>query len=168
MFDKSIKKLEKHRNDILWFEISFFCVFLIAILLSMTLTDVRLWGDKTETLFDVWFVQHTFSGMIVSFFLLSLCRIKKYSLIILIVGAFLWEYVEFFLETDSHSAVMIWMAGLEHPLNRFVFDPFAAILGFILINRFPRWISICLLFNISFAVLHLWLGDSMAVQKFLY
>lgn len=168
MFNKSIKKLEEQKNDIFLFEILFFIFFFAVVSASLFFTEVNFWGDKTDSMFDVWFLQHILSGMILSFMLKNYRYTRKYSLLIVITAAYSWEFVEFFLETDSHAIVMNWMAGLEHPVNRFAIDPIAGILGYILINRFSGWIYLCLALNFCFAVLHLLLGDSMAIQQFLY
>lgn len=168
MLDKSIKKMEVQKKDISSFEMLFFCFFVAVVCLSFLFTDVKIWGDKTDAMFDIWFLQHTLSGMIISFILLSFPYTSKCSLFIVITIAYSWELLEFFLETDSYVFVMTWMAGLEHPANRFAIDPLAAILGYILINKFPGWIYFCISLNICFALLHLWLGDSMAIQQFLY
>ena len=168
MFDKSIKKLEENKNDILYFEVFFFLAFFVIVVISLYLTEVKIWGDKTEALFDIWFLQHTLSGMILSFLLLTTRITEKYSLFLIIAIVFSWEFIEYFLETDSHDVVMLWMAGVEHPLNRFVVDPLAGILGYNLIRRYPNKIYFCLALNFFFAVLHLFLGDVMAIQQFLY
>lgn len=168
MFHKSIKKLQEQKKDIFYFEIILLFVFGIIVTLSFLLTEVKIWGDKTEAMFDIWFLQHTLSGMVASFLLLNLRSTQKYSLLIVIVFAYSWEFLEFFLETDSYVVVMTWMAGLEHPINRYAVDPLAAILGYVIINRFPRWVTFALIVNICFAIVHLWFGDSMAIQQFLY
>lgn len=168
MLKKSKARVEQERYNYSFSpEVRVMIVATLVIALSLVFTDVKLWGVKTEALFDVWFLQHLFSGIILCYGTIANRGILKYPLFVAILMAYAWEGLEYWLEIKSHEVIMLWFAGLEHPLNKFVIDPLAAAIGFALVKKFPDLIYPALILAFFFLLIHLWLGDSMAIQKLL-
>lgn len=140
-------------------------IFLFSLLsLGFIFMDVKIFWHKTEAIFDIWFLQHVSAGIIISF-LLTVSKYARYSLLLLILLAYLWEFWEYFIETESYDSVIEWFAWVEHPLNRFLADPLAIILGYLIVKHYFFSIYPAILFVIIFIVLHLFWGWSMVIQN---
>lgn len=168
MLAKSKAVVDQEKYDYPFFpEKRYIFIAVGVMILALIFTDVKLWGVKTEAILDVWFIQHVLSGIILCYGTIACRAWLKYPLFVAVTIAYTWEAIEYGLEVKSHEAVMLWFAGLEHWLNKFLADPLAAAIGFALVKRFPWLIYPALILGFLFLTVHLWLGDSMAIQKLL-
>src|SRR3989338_2792728 len=117
-----------------------------------------LWGLKTVAMFDVWTIEHLFSGLSVGNLVKKNIRkhVKNISLIkkfeshtsvirFDIIGvlflAYLWETIEHYLESGlAGGGVEYWFQGVEFWSNRIISDPLMMIIGYFIALRYPKFI----------------------------
>jgi len=117
-----------------------------------------LWGFKTVAMFDVWTIEHLFSGLSVGNLVKKNIRkhVKNISLIkkfeshtsvirFDIIGvlflAYLWETIEHYLESGlAGGGVEYWFQGVEFWSNRIISDPLMMIIGYFIALRYPKFI----------------------------
>src|SRR3989338_7830519 len=151
-----------------------------------------LWGYKTVAAFDVWTLDHFLNGLSIGTMaviynrknlggifafvkdkLLSsgqISRLKfKYSLIIVIMAAYLWEAFEHYLEVGlAGNWLAYWLQGVEFWANRLVADPLMLVLGFLLVNKYPSLVWPARAFSFIWLVIHLFIfPHSMYLQQWL-
>ena len=92
---------------------------------------IKIFGDKTNALFDWWTVVHigTFYGLTV-LFLMKLDLLT--AILALIVLAYGWETVERYFEGNSKLVKKFFKGQKECWANRYVGDPIANTIGFVL------------------------------------
>ena len=109
---------------------------------------MKIWGNKTESLFDLWSLEHFISGLTIGTILCYIMlryfstqvqkdKVKQnphflfhYFTIILLI-AYMWEVLEFYMEAGftGNQKITYWFQGVEYWLNRFVTDPMMVALG---------------------------------------
>ena len=145
-----------------------------------------LFGLKTDAWFDVWSVEHFFSGM--SFGLISmvlahklflrnaplhpniLAGYKPFYYIYILFLAYLWESIEFYLEagyTDI-EAVTYWFQGVEFWGNRLITDPLLTLVGGIIGLHTPRFVWPARVFSALWLTIHIFfLPHSMILHEWM-
>ncbi len=92
---------------------------------------MKLFGSKTEALFDWWTVGHIgFFFLVTRLFLMGM--IFERAILVLIALGFAWEVIERILENWDHSGHKIFFKEKEGWLNRYVGDILADVIGFLL------------------------------------
>lgn len=119
---------------------------------------MNLFGDKRDSLFDVWSIEHFVSGLTIGSILLCIMAkhfltpavkeamanpyqksnpfftdrqfLFNYFMIIALI-AYLWEVLEFYMEAGytNNDKITYWFQGVEYWLNRVVTDPAMVVLG---------------------------------------
>lgn len=117
---------------------------------------MKIWGPKTESLFDIWSIEHFISGVtigsILCIILVSLFhpeiknhenKVRKkaikdninglhfhYFAIVFLI-AYIWEVLEFYMEAGytGNQKITYWFQGVEFWLNRALTDPLMVALG---------------------------------------
>lgn len=138
-----------------------------------------IFGDKTVALFDLWSLEHFFTGCNTA--LLATYFVKKYwpnqdkkitftlQVLLLLSLELFWESLEYYLEDGiSYDAVTYWFQGVEYIGNRLITDPIITVSGLFFIRKFPhvRWFST--IFSIAWLYIHIFVFDNcMALQNML-
>ena len=91
---------------------------------------IKVFGNKTNALFDWWSVAH--AGIFYVFTILFLMKLELLTAILaLIVMAYGWETIERYLE-NHNKTFKKYFTEKECWANRYVGDPLANLVGFIL------------------------------------
>ena len=130
-------------------------VFLGAVLVSYTFTDVKVWGHKTESIMDIWSIVHIATGISISGILINLRKICPTPLVILMVIVGYWEIYEPYFETVVHPIIVEWFGGTEHWINRGFADPMCAFFGFYIVKRHPGILPYVRIFSFIFLFFHI-------------
>jgi hypothetical protein len=124
---------------------------------------MELWGCKTNSLFDVWSFEHFAVGIsigaLVHFFHTGRISEKdhKYICIIFVLMlAYIWEGVEYYLEDGATGSARItfWFQGVEFWGNRLVTDPLMVVGGHLLATVYPVLIWPARVFSLIWFVVH--------------
>jgi uncharacterized membrane protein YvlD (DUF360 family) len=108
-----------------------FAIAAVLLALGYLLTrDALEWpqffGDKQVAMFDFWSLQHAMSGILLGWLVGRL----RWGLFHVLIAAYLWEMLEWWLESGGLGAgVASWKAGHEHWANRLIADPVLVLLG---------------------------------------
>jgi hypothetical protein len=145
-----------------------------------TMLDL-IWGIKTEATFDVWTIEHFFSGVSIGagviihnnkhiggliekvkdgiFSTKKINWLKyKYDMFFLLFLAYVWETFEHYLETGlAGETVEYWFQGVEFWANRLIADPLMLVLGYMLVKKFPRTVWPARVFTLGWLVYHIFL-----------
>lgn len=110
-----------------------------------------VWGYKTVALFDVWSIEHVLSGLSIGSlvvkargFVLGGVPVQRpasvrVDLLGVLFLAYLWEAAEHYLEAGVAGEVVTrWFAGVEVWGNRMITDPLMVVVGYVLVERYPR------------------------------
>jgi hypothetical protein len=95
---------------------------------------MKLWGSKTEAVFDWWSVGHIFTYYALTKFLFLEHLPFKDAILILIFFGYSWEFVERILENMDHHKRFF--KEKEGWMNRYMGDILADIVGFLLAWQF--------------------------------
>lgn len=116
---------------------------------------MKIWGDKTEALLDVWSVQHFMTGILLGIvigWLLKGPEDRKLIRVTLwvVLLAYLWEFLELNLENGNlgSSRVTYWFHGVEFLPNRLVMDPLLVTFGAIAGNKSKKLLKPAAIFTI--------------------
>lgn len=109
---------------------------------------MKIWGNKTESLFDIWSVEHFVSGVTIGSIVYCIMlayvftdlsqekmqlnrKFKYHYFTIILLLAYIWEVLEFYMEAGytNNLAITYWFQGVEYWLNRAVTDPLMVALG---------------------------------------
>ncbi len=138
----------------------------------MTFLDI-LWGLKVHAIFDVWSIEHLWSG--ISFGsvvkkknhkilgqLLSRKKHDYHSYYFGILGicavAYLWETVEHYLEIGLAGArVEYWFQGVEFWPNRILADPLLMVLGYVIAKKYPQIIWPIRVLSVLWLIVHIFI-----------
>lgn len=151
-----------------------------------------LWGLKTTAIFDVWTFEHILSGVSVGTGVIAynkknigtaLAAVSenllhpkkasilkhKYDILVLLLIAFAWEAVEFYLETGLLGArVEYWFQGVEFWANRLISDPLMLVLGYWIALKWPISVWPARALSIVWLTTHIFLfPHSMYLHNFL-
>lgn len=111
---------------------------------------LQLFGHKSLALFDVWTIEHFFSGANLAFLFAFLrskfnlgdddkTKLALECLMVLCLELF-WEITEHYLEEGAIiPAVEYWFQGVECFWNRAVTDPIITMAGFFFIRNFMQF-----------------------------
>lgn len=143
----------------------------------MTLLGGELFGDKTTSWFDIWSIEHLFSGFGLSSLARRLIdpehrsipskRMRSIALVTLVL-ALAWECIEHYIEegVTTSDQITYWFQGVEFWGNRLLTDPFIVVLGAILAQRYQHLSAIGKLFSACWLAVHLFLlPNSMSLQE---
>ncbi len=136
-----------------------------------------IFGDKTLALFDLWSLEHFFTGcntaVALAFF--SKKFLSKYDqksqetmqVMMMLLLELLWEVIEHYLEAGiSHEAITNWFQGVEYFWNRAFFDPIVTVLGLFFIRRFPRMKIFAAVFSIVWLYVNIFIySDCMGLNR---
>ena len=141
---------------------------------------IQLFGHKSVALFDVWTIEHFFSGanLCVLFILLrsrfNLGDDPKTKLMlefffVLTIELF-WEVTEHYLEVGAIiPSVEYWFQGVECYANRAISDPIITMAGFFFIRKFMQFRVFSSVFSAAWLFFHIvifphsmYLQDQMA------
>ena len=141
--------------------------------------EIVLWGHKTVAFLDVWSIEHFVAG--VGLFGLArwialrahnglpMPQFKHYIAYLLMI-AYGWEAVEFYLETGASGvdAVTHWFQGVEHWSNRLISDPFLVLMGGYIGYKAPKWTWFGRAFSIGWLFIHIYMfPHSMYLHEYL-
>lgn len=117
---------------------------------------MKIWGPKTESLFDIWSIEHFISGVTIgSILCIILVHIfhpdlknhsykkKKLTIkenlnglhfhyfVLVFLIAYIWEVLEFYMEAGytGNAKITYWFQGVEYWLNRSLTDPLMVAFG---------------------------------------
>ena len=115
---------------------------LLICLSSWLITDIKLFGHKSTSIFDIWTLAHISIGAVVGYFAIILRSVEFHHPIMLLLLIFFgWEIVEHYIEISNIMYLSDWFGGQENILNRLVGDQVAIVLGFLLIKQKPTLLS---------------------------
>jgi hypothetical protein len=115
-----------------------------------------IWGHKTQALFDIWTFQHLLTGIFLSLVIHHIIIWKtkspnirvnkifynvfqKFDILTVLFFAYSWELLEYYFELGLFgSRIAYWFAGSEFWVNRFLFDPFIVLGGYILGKKYKN------------------------------
>lgn len=127
---------------------------------------IQLFGHKSVALFDVWTIEHFFSGanLCVLFILLrsrfNLGDDPKTKLMlefffVLTIELF-WEVTEHYLEAGAIiPSVEYWFQGIECYANRAISDPIITMAGFFFIRKFMQFRTFSSIFSAIWLFFHI-------------
>lgn len=109
---------------------------------------MKIWGHKTEAMFDLWSIKHFLMGIALTATAYFIIKIifkkdtlseparKKLSLVIVLLLSISWEMVEHYLEQNLFGKVITdWFAGTEHWTNRIFGDNLLVLLGWFVYHK---------------------------------
>lgn len=123
-----------------------------------------LWGYKTQAWFDVWSIEHLIMGITMGGLVVAWNAHKKIpaksrayiDLVTLMCAAYIWEAVEFYLETGLAGVkVQHWFQGVELWANRLITDPLMVYLGWKLFTHNPKLLWPARFFSLGWLLLHI-------------
>jgi hypothetical protein len=129
-----------------------------------------IWGLKTTAIFDVWTIEHLFSGISIG----CAVRIRHHKEFKKFVGedhkchswhfdmmgvlflAYIWETIEHYLESGlAGSVVEFWFQGVEFWPNRIIADPLMLVLGYMIAKRYPQLVIPARIFSVVWLATHI-------------
>lgn len=127
------------------------------------------WGHKTDAWFDVWSLEHFFSGLSITAITIFLIhryiltpedKIKNPHYIYLIgvlLAAYVWEAIEFYLEAGytNIDVVTHWFQGVEFWGNRLIGDPLVTVLGGWVALNYKKMIWPARVFSLVWLLVHI-------------
>lgn len=145
---------------------------------------MMLFGLKTDAWFDLWSFEHFFSGMSIATMVIILGDkilrdhlpkleylpvYKRFYYVMLLLVAYMWEAIEFYLEAGyTHiESVTYWLHGVEFWGNRLITDPIITLLGGVIALKIrPAWLWTARLLSIAWLLANLFLvPHSMCLQE---
>lgn len=140
-----------------------------------------IFGDKTLALFDLWSLEHFFTGcnsaLMVSYFVKRYFKnindektIFRIQLLTLLALELYWESLEYYLEDGaSYDIVTYWFQGVEYIWNRLLTDPIVTVLGLVAVTKFPKIKYVAIPFSLIWLYVHIIVFDHcMAVQDMIF
>lgn len=126
---------------------------------------IELFGAKTTAAFDLWSLEHFFTGANVAIFggkmrrRFNVCNDNPRLFVIafVLICELFWEVVEHYLEAGAMTMfprVEYWFHGVEAFVNRAISDPLMTVAGGFFIMRFPKWKIFCVLFSTIWVTVH--------------
>ncbi len=106
-----------------------------------------IFGDKTSALLDLWSIEHFITGITLG------AAVNRWShrrtlaeearlyinFLTLLLLAFIWETIEFYLETGHAGRIVAqWLHGVEFWANRLIADPVMVCLGWLTLRHRPN------------------------------
>ena len=92
---------------------------------------LKLFGRKSEAIFDYWSLGHAFFYfMVTKFFLIAYTL--EHALLIFVVINYVWEFIERAMEDYDHKRKKIFFKERECWMNRYVGDLISGLFGFFL------------------------------------
>lgn len=159
----------------LWVSIGF--IYLVLLLTHLCVFHQGLvpqfFGHKSSAMFDLWSIQHFFSGVIFGGFWLSE-RPRTWSewrdaILLALVLCTVWEGQEFWAEIGGRGeAVATWKDGLEHWTNRFIADPALVLMGAFFYRLVPKSIWPALIYSLIWVIASLITPNCMSIQNWLF
>lgn len=132
-----------------------------------------IWWLKTESLMDVWTIEHVLSWISVWFFVMSSnykvfekkiwfdhkkINTRYFDLVGVLLFAFLWETIEHYLEIWlAWESVMFWFQGVEHWGNRIIFDPLMLIFWYLLARKYKKIVAPARFLSLIWLLVHIFL-----------
>lgn len=152
---------EKHHFNI-YPELIVISCYLFFILIALFTTQIQIFGNKSNSLFDFWSFIHIFSGATLSYLAFRFRSFNVANPILLILVITLnWEILEMYIESGAIlQSISHWFGGVEHFLNRFLADPLCIIIGFLLIKLRPQLYYIFFILTWIFVIFHIYIGSS--------
>ena len=127
-----------------------------------------IFGDKTTAIFDIWSVEHLFTGIILAWLISKISHTPKSNLPVLLLISCFWECLEHYLETGLWGiTVQHWFAGVEYWGNRLIGDNLTVFFGYFIYKKYPKTIYFAFGISLIFFCSHLFFPSSMDIQKFL-
>jgi len=144
-----------------------------------------LFGLKTGAIFDIWSIEHLFSGVSIG----SAVKKKNHQVIQKILNvddhnhhswwfaitgvlflAYLWETFEHYLETGLiGSAVEYWFQGVEFWPNRLIADPLILLFGYLVAKKWSFLVWPAMFLSLVWLFVHIFiLPHSMYLQEVLF
>lgn len=134
-------------------------------------------GDKTVALFDLWSLEHFFTGCntaaLLTFF--SKKYLREYDqksqalfqVMLMILLELFWEIIEHYLEAGiSIDAVTHWFQGVEYFWNRVLCDPIITVSGLFFIRKFPRVKIFAAVFSVVWLYVNIFVySDCMGLNR---
>ena len=139
--------------------------------------EILIWGVKTHSLFDVWSIEHFFSGMGLGATAMLFTDkkikvddrylIRTIEILFVLLIAFSWEAVEHYLEVGLlGEAVKNWFHGVEFWANRLIFDPLLVLIGYLFVSKYKKLIIPARIFTITWLLIHIFiLEHSMSLHE---
>lgn len=132
-----------------------------------------LFGDKTSSMFDLWFIGHFMFGVILAG---GWQRITCESIsdrwwtqkwfLLVTISIVAWELSELLMELGYFGAsVVYWKAGVEHWSNRFIADVLMGIVGTWAYRKMPTIFWPVVLLGIIWETIHVLSPTAMSVQE---
>lgn len=123
-------------------ELSLSMGLILMVIIALITMDVNLIGHKSNSIFDLWTLQHILSGIGMSGIVISIKgNSEEGSLLSCCVIILLWEIIETYIEVGLiFPSLQMWFDGVEHITNRMLGDSLALVIGFIIAKKFP---SVC-------------------------
>ena len=127
---------------------------------------IQLFGHKSLALFDIWTIEHFFSGanLCVLFILLR----SKFNLgddprtklllefFFVLTIELLWEITEHYLEAGAIiPATQYWFQGIECYANRAISDPIITMAGFFFIRKYMQFCTLSSVFSAIWLFFHI-------------
>ena len=123
---------------------------------------MKLFGNKTESLFDIWSIEHFISGITIGSIICLILVTYKFEdlkgesfsqksrtddsyknfhftyLILILLISYIWEVFEFYLEAGytGNPKITYWFQGVEFWLNRSITDPLLVAAGSLFYLKF--------------------------------
>ncbi len=137
-----------------------------------TLTP-HLFGDKTSSMFDLWFIGHFMFGVILAGGWQRITREQSASrwwtqrwFLLLATSVVLWEVSELLMELGYFgSSIAHWKAGVEHWSNRYIADVGMAVVGSQIYRKWPAIFWPVVLLGVLWEVIHVLSPTAMTLQE---
>ena len=141
----------------------------------------NLFGDRTDSLLDIWVLCHTMFGAVQYGIWSRLVSNREHTnhgytirvfhdtICLSLISMCIWEGLEFSMELGLFGArVAYWKSGIEHWSNRFLADPFFGVLGCLICYRWPRVFWSALVMSIIWEIVQVLSPTSMSIQVWLF
>jgi len=131
-------------------------------------------GHKTAAMFDLWSVQHFFSGIFLSPICCFIMDPKNRSpklfvwLVAMIYFIFSWEIYELFAETNGFGPLITtWKDGFEHWSNRLISDPLLVLIGGVTQRNFnsKKLLRVAIIYTSLWAFINVLAPTCMYIQE---
>ena len=175
--------MKEHQTRRIGLLIDFYSLSLILALASylfyihaniIPLTWPKLFGHKSDAMFDLWFFQHfacgCVAGWMVTTFIAENNSLRPRNTLMfcmcVLVAACSWEVFECMMELNVYEPIVCkWKNGPEHWTNRFIADPGAFFLGAFLARYRPRITISAFVFAVLWLVLNVRQPTCMTIQE---
>ena len=130
-------------------------------------------GAKTQAFFDVWSIEHVFSGISVGHAVRKSnssvfknkagleahqVRTKYFDVVAVLFLAYLWETIEHYLETGLLGArVEYWFQGVEFWGNRIIADPLLIVVGYLIAKKYPQLVIPARCLSVAWLFMHVFI-----------